>query len=426
MFCLLALIHFANAEEQKSWNEDFSFRGYWELRGNYSNVSGTPWNLIERVRPTLKYHPRDRIKIEATLNAGLTQGRYPLGEFIDFLKEPFSELLPPNLDGVKPTLSEVAEDCNWDMEPQRTIDEVTDVLALSRLFVDINTAKADYRIGRQALNWGSAQFFNPTDVFAQNLFAEPWQERAGVNALRINIPLGADALLTTVGATDDDFERYHGGFRLGLNRYATDGNLVMTTDGDTYMAGIDLKGDYHLGWWLEGGWFDTIETPFENGHLEFSFGVDYSFPVLERLTVMAQLSHDGSGEIPALYDWNARQDPDLILPSCDLYNIQTPDPPEEARQTLGRWYGISQMMLQVDEMWAINSLMLMNLADSTGVFFPSLAYRGDVITLNLGAQIIFGEDGEFRPPSSQTEQFGIDTSELIPTWTAMSWVRWNY
>jgi hypothetical protein len=62
---------------------------------------------------------------------------------------------------------------------------------LDRFLVTIKTSVADILIGRQAIAWGSGHFINPTDVIAPFTFNElDTEERRGVDAVRVRIPLG--------------------------------------------------------------------------------------------------------------------------------------------------------------------------------------------------------------------------------------------
>ena len=155
--------------------------GYAELRGSYSHdLEGTPWVLVERLRPTLEVEPHPRARVVVTPQLALPQGRYDQREAMDLLDAQAGALL--DLAGC-------------DLSVPDRVQTVGDVLTLERFYMDFYAPKADIRVGRQALNWGSAMFINPTDLFAQNLVAQPWQERQGVNAVRVTVPFGSHQLL---------------------------------------------------------------------------------------------------------------------------------------------------------------------------------------------------------------------------------------
>jgi hypothetical protein len=403
---------------------NLDFRGYAELRTTHQDSQGTSWQTVERLRPTLKAYPLERVRLTATGQAILVQGRYQTGEVFELLRDPIESMLPPDPNGSRPSLEEAIEECGWELELEREIDEISDVLTLERLYLDWNTQWADVRIGRQSLNWGSALFINPTDVFAQNLLAEPWQEREGLEALRVNAPLGSQGMVTAVLAVGEDWTDWKAGAKAGANLGTTDIYAVGSASDDEAMVGLDIKGDLLAGLWLEGGYFLPSEDG--DGHVEISAGTDYSLPILEQLALALQMSHDGSGEEPDFYEWETRSNPELVLGDCSAYGIDAPDAPDEHRSTLGRWYGLSTVNWRLRDDVSLSSALLLNLADWTGLFFPSLQYSGDSLVVNAGLQAFVGEEGEFDPPEAQTQQYGTDLSELSPDWTAMAWARWNY
>lgn len=388
-------------------------RGYVEVRGSFVDGEGTPWQTIERTRPSLFITPVERVKVTVTPQIIFTQGRYEVGEFFDTLSGPIEEQLPQDI-----TLEDVIKDCEWDIEEYRSIDEAEDFLSLERLMLDYYHPKFDLRIGRQALNWGSAQFFNPTDVLAQNLLATPWQERNGVDAIRLTVPLGKNGQAIAVGTVNEDFDADRGAIKVGRSLSGLDIYGVGAIHKDGWLVGLDLKGDWTIGWWLETAYSD---------HLKWSLGADYSFSVLDQLVLSAQISHDGSGEEPLFYDWTARQNSEFALAPCpDIgYNPVVSDAPQRA--TLGRWYAITTQRLAFYDRWNLSNSLLINLADQTGLVFPSLSNTvGPYVQINGGVQYLFGQDGEFQPPAAQTQINGIDITGLMPKWTALTWARISY
>lgn len=424
-------------------------RGYVEARGSYTDAETTHWATTERFRPTMKVYLWDRVRLTATGEARLDQGRYDNGEFL----RAFEPILPSDLSGNQTvTLEEVIDTCQWDIDLDRTYDELGDVASLERLYLDINTSAFDLRLGRQSVNWGSALFLNPSDIFQQVLLAEPWQERAGIDAARVNIPVGERARVTalvgalssrtvdlsgggtTPGIDLSSYDSVRGAVKGTVNVSATDISALVSTDGERHFAGIDLKGDLTgavpLGWWVEGVYqLDTDGTTSE-GAPKIAVGADYSFDVLNRLYIAGQFYYDGTGEIPALYDWNSRQDPALAaITPCDdedFEDFPSVEPPDEYRLTLGRYYALNVIQLEAGDYLTLTNTVTMNLADRTGLLFPQAAYDlGSRVTLNAGVQYLFGSDGEFSPPDYQLFIGGVDLAPLQPTVTGLAWVRVN-
>ena len=401
-----------------------SVQGYIEGRALYQPVSGVPWTAVERIRPTARLELNNRIRFTATTNIHFTQGRFLQGEFLNLIRNPIESSLLPDLNGNTPSLEDVMEDCAWTLDFERN-ETWNDRFSLPRLYLDLNRTEFDVRIGRQAINWGSSLFFNPTDVLAENLIDQPWQERKGADAFKINRSLGETGLMTTILAKTDE-NLWLAAIKAGALLKETNVYGILSASENKFMGGLDIKGDREFGWWLESSYSFLRSNPegAQDHIVQMSLGVDYSFPILNLLLTSFQISFDSSGESPDYYNWTARHPREIILPPCPEYNIYPPEA-QPYRQTLGRWYGISYLNIQMAEHITINNAALLNLADGTGFVFPSLNYSGDSLSLNFGAQLLLGAEGEFSP-SNQSHSFGVNMSELTPSWSALGWLRWNY
>ncbi|MEL6348699.1 MAG: hypothetical protein AAFV53_36685 [Myxococcota bacterium] len=410
------------SDEARWLAEALTVRGYVEARGSWTDAAGTPWTTTERLRPTaeLELVPR-RLQLFTTLEARLDQGRYNTGEVLAIMRDPVEGSLE-DLSGEGPSLEQVIDDCAWQLDPTRTIDEIRDVLSVERLYVDIQLPRVDIRLGRQSVNWGSALFFNPTDVFFQILLTEPWQERAGIDAGRFIVPIGDNGLVSGLVAVLDDPGRVQGALKGTTHVGAADLSALVSTDGADHSVGLDFQGDLRgpvpLGWWVEGSY---------DGDVRVAAGVDYSFAVLNRLYIAGQVYHDGSGAIPTFYDWNARQDPVLsALTPCPEYpELELPAQSDETRLTLGRWYGLASVRLEINDDLTLDANTVVNVVDGTGLAFPTVAYQaGGRLTLNAGVQVYFGSDGEFQPPPRQLQPIrDVDLSPLVPSVTGLAWAR---
>ena len=79
----------------------------------------------------------------------------------------------------------------------------------------------------------------------------------------------------------------------------------------------------------------------------------------------------------------------------------------------------------------MSGVVIVNLLDGTGYAVPTAsALVGSHATVNLGAQIPFGEDGEFRPAADDLTftagTLSADLSGLVPDATMLGWVRYNF
>ena len=158
-----------------AWGADVS--GYAEMQGRWvSGVEGTPWQATQRFRPSLEAEAASWVRLHVTVEATYWEGRDEALEAYALVEEEVGTVLETS--GCPLT------------EPESGIHDIDEVLGVERLYADFYTSFADIRVGRQALNWGSALGLNPTDLFAEVLVAEPWRERRGVNAIRANFPVG--------------------------------------------------------------------------------------------------------------------------------------------------------------------------------------------------------------------------------------------
>jgi hypothetical protein len=275
-----------------------------------------------------------------------------------------------------------------------------DVLSVERLFVDVYLPAVDVRVGRQALNWGSGLVLNPTDLFGEVLLAEPWRERAGVDAARATVPIGESHQVVGVAAVERDLEGGRLGLRPTVNLWQTDmsGVGVLDTDGEGFV-GVDLRGQVEVGWWVEGGVHLLEEaTP------EVSVGLDYSLPVDSRLFFALQYTFDGTGVDPGEYSLASRG---MVVetPECsDSSMVLDLGLPEavEPRFTLGRHYGLAIARFYPGDLWAVQAMALVNLEDLSAVVVPTVSWTpGQRWSLHGGAQVMWGE-GEFAPGGDLT------------------------
>jgi hypothetical protein len=409
--------------------------GYAELRGSYTQADGQPWALTARLRPTIEQPFSDRIELTVTAEAAYSLGRYTPDEVVRLMDEQIGG--DPQLEAMGvDDLDDLSALTGCDISAEPRVDSVGDVLDLPRLFLDVDLRRADLRFGRQAVAWGSAQIFNPTDVFAEVNLNEPWRERAGVDAVRATVPVGASAQLLAVGGVADlpgslreasQPTPWRAGLRGTVHVASVDLSLVTFTSEerwarDAHLIGLDLKGDLGVGWWIEGGY---------DGDLRVVAGADYSFPVLQQLVVSGQAYYDGSGEAPDHYDRGGLPDSGLVLEGCDAFTstLGGGDSGEAAsadgaRSTLGRWYGTGLVRWALTEEWSVADTTLVNLADGTGTNLTYVTWLATGrVAANLGAQVPLGDDGEFRPSATDLRAGPFDLSGLVPRFTALAWLR---
>jgi hypothetical protein len=390
-FCMLLLVLLFSSVSHAELS------GYAEARGFYlQGVSDDDekYILLERLRPTFTQEIENlpRTSLTVTPQLYFQQGRCYEYEI---------------------------DETGYSLQKVRCkIEELDDYLTVERFYLDCYLERFDLRLGRQAVNWGSAQIWNPTDLFREFFLTDYWAERKGINAAKAFVPLPGNSWLAAVAATGDTSisdNRY--GLKLGTTWIDADiaGVFMDDTVEDRLVAGLDLKGQLKIGYWLEGAWFFPTDSD-QDDHLEFVVGVDYSFPLKDGLIISAQYYYDGSGERHREdYDWQ---------------NYIT-------RFNLAQDYTSLMATLAWNDEVSLSLLAIANLDDSTGIITPYLNLLLPFnLQLSLGANLSVGpEGGEFRPgddPAKLTDNFllRIVLAEYllpeVPENIYYLWLRWNF
>ncbi len=325
------------------------------------------------------------------------------------------------------------------------VEEIKDFLTIERLFFDFYFDKFDLRAGRQAVTWGSAQIWNPTDLFREVFLTDYWAERRGINAARLYVPLPGESRLTAVAATSDSSgkdNRY--GVRAGTTFREADMAAVFMDDTviDRLVWGVDIKGQYKVGYWIEAAYFAPKDPGLEDRldereeyylfvsgldgihgkgsylreRAEVVVGVDYSFAVRNGLAVAVQYYHDSSGEkLMEDYDWLAK----LAF----------------ARYMLGQDYASLAALLVWSEEVSAGLNAIVNLDDSTWLVTPNVNFLLPYnLQLNAGANFTAGPPGEFRmgdDPEELTDDLFLQQALAfflpeVAEQIYYIWLRWSF
>ena len=136
-----------------------------------------------------------------------------------------------------------------------TIGSVSIYHNLDRASVQISTEFADISIGREAIAWGSARIINPTDVVAPYNFDQlNTEDRIGVDAVRIRIPVGVLGEIDSGYIIGDNFEFDKSAIflRTQFNAFETDFSMILLEYQKDILIGLDIaRGIGGAGFWLE-------------------------------------------------------------------------------------------------------------------------------------------------------------------------------
>jgi hypothetical protein len=408
--------------------------GFVEIRGlGYADVDGDAAEIVERVRPELTIDISERVSLNVTVEAALHQGRTLQHEVERTLEQ--SDLGP---------LLELA-DCTWPRAKNRTlsISRASDYLSVERLHVDVYLPYGDLRVGRQALNWGSAAVVNPTDPFPEVLLVDPWRQRAGVNAARATVPVADTMQLQVVLGSNDSLDALRLALRATAYVGLADLSLVgaWRQESKSGFVGIDIRGTALVGYWLESSW--QLQEG-EAGHEELAVGVDYSFPLLETLVVQLQYYRNGAGKQQIDSDALATRLASTITPpTCIAGDSRFPAVDDGASDPFAPFFaGRDYIMLIVTQsitpQWSFSALGVQNLGDGSALLVPSAVWLPNGwLELALAAQIpasMWGDGGELRPAPrdlmvNQETPLGpveVDMRGLVPSATVIAWARAHF
>jgi hypothetical protein len=258
---------------------------------------------------------------------------------------------------------------------------------LDRFALTIKTDAADIIVGRQAVAWGSARVVNPTDVIAPFSFNElDKEERLGVDAVRVRVPLGAmdelDFGMIAGSRLDSDKNAYFVRGRTSL--YKTDISGLALAFRKHLLIGVDLaRAIGGAGFWLEAAYvipdaFLEGRADSEQNYVRTSFGLDYS-PSSKTYGFVEYHFNSAGASRPEDY----------------LKLLGRPAYQEGAVYLLGRHYLNFGSTVQLSPLLPFTGLLILNLSDGSFVFAPFLEYNvAENIYLAGGAYVGLGKKPE--------------------------------
>ncbi len=346
---------------------EFWYYGFGEVRGStFEHQERTRYAFIELIRTDLYVSLSDRFLLSATVEGGFTQDRVR-------------------------DLSHASA--------MRT--ETGSFLELERLFMDAYLPWVDLRIGKQAVHWGSAFLVNPTDPFPELLETEPWRARSGIHAARGTVRFGAGHQNQLLAGMDDDFQYWLAAnrttFRMGPADLSVSG--VWREETESGLVGLDLRGNYEIGYWVEGG----MHLDGSKAREEIAIGADYSFAIFENLLVTAQYYRNNT--ITTESD-DARENGDDAALASIAANGDT-----SGVASIGRDFGIFSMAASVTPDVSLSSLLVQSLQNSNRLVVP-------VATFTTGDRWEFSAAVQLRS--------GSGVGDAIPRNTYIAWGRMSF
>jgi hypothetical protein len=254
---------------------------------------------------------------------------------------------------------------------------------LDRAFFTISTKLVDLYLGRQAIAWGSARVVNPTDVLAPFAFNHlDVEDRIGVDAVRLRVPMGFMAEMDAGWVFGDDFDLENSAMFLRSKFYyrRTDLSLLAVGFRENLLAGFDVARSIGgAGFWLEGAYVfvDALNSDRLNSdedYLRVSFGFDYSLK--NGTYLFAEYHYNQAGTVKA-------EDYQVIFKKT-AYR-------EGSVYLVGKHYLAPGISYQATPLITLSGEALINLADRSIFLMPQAEYNiAENVYLSAGAYLGLG------------------------------------
>ena len=248
---------------------------------------------------------------------------------------------------------------------------------LDRAYIDLYFPGFDITVGKQRVALGVSYLWAPLDLFNRVNIFDPAEEKPGVNAIKVYVPIGKTSSLTGVFSPEDNFNSSKSGLRAQTQFAGIDAALTLIHWGlrNQTIYGIDLRGENFIGWWVEGGYFTSPEEK----NMKLVVGFDYTFPFKRGIYWLNEFFYDESGEKDsALYDF------DRLLNGESF--------------TLAREYYFSSLRFPLSGFLSLSTTYIGNWTDGSYILSPGLNYEiTQNATITTGIFFLMGkEGGEFN------------------------------
>ncbi|MFP4458145.1 MAG: hypothetical protein ACLFSQ_00980 [Candidatus Zixiibacteriota bacterium] len=254
---------------------------------------------------------------------------------------------------------------------------------LDRAYIRLSW-KADLYIGRQPIAWGTARMVKPCEVIVPYSYdALDTEERPGVDAIRLRMPIGMMSEIDMGYISGDEFEIEKSAIFGRGKFYAleTDFSLLAVKYKKSMLYGFDMMRSIGgTGTWLEAAYSDIEVDSSQIGDIEqdifrLSAGADYSFS--DKFYGWAEYHYNSAGKT---FDEEYRailNDP--AYRSGELY-------------LLGQHYLIPGASYSINPLLSASSVIYYNIVDGSALIVPSLEYNiAEDIYIAFGGYLGLGE-----------------------------------
>jgi len=234
LFSIIFIVSFlfSQAQENNSWFQThIDFNGYI----NHSNIlifhdmNDLSSNNLIHNRINFKYYINDKFSFNAGLRNRIYYGDWSLNPLL-------RNSLKKEEGLMKLTRSFINE------------NRLFEISNVDRLYLDLIVNKIEFILGRQRINWGINNIWNPLDIFnASNFLDMDYPEKPGVDAFRVLYDIDGMSDFEFAFSSDKNFDKTN---QTWAFKYA---NSIRNMD-------IQLQTGYYKEYWFAGlGWAGNLE-----------------------------------------------------------------------------------------------------------------------------------------------------------------------
>lgn len=325
-------------------------------------------NLIHN-RLNINAYLNDKITVHAGLRNRLTWGDFlQLGDILgDASAFNYADIMATNNGYFN---------MSWNL-----IDQSPDFIfntTLDRLYIDYSYGDWQVTIGRQRINWGVNLVWNPNDIFnAFSFFDFDYEERPGIDAVRVQYYTGFASSLELVYQLEDSFEKMSmaGLWRFNAMNY------------DFQVLSGKMRSDLVLG----GGWAGDILGAGFRGEGTLFYNPDSSRNASQHFvgSISADYTFSNSLYIHAGTIYNSKGATDSIGSVNYLLNQDL----SPKTLTMAQWSVFAQASYPLSPIINLDLSLIMNPIDASFFISPSVRWSmAQNVDLSFVGQLFNGND----------------------------------
>ena len=249
-----------NEKDERNW----TLNGYVKNLQSIYKIDGFDSYLIDQLvhnRLNFNWFPSDHLNIRVEMRNRLFYG--------DFVK------LTPNYgDRVEAANNDVFDlSFHWQESDASVINSTLD-----RIFFEFNKNNWEVRVGRQRINWGISNVWNPNDVFNAFAFTDfDYEERPGSDAIRVKYYTGVASSVEVAANAASTWDQRVAAILFKWNAFQYDFQILSGIANNEFVIGGGWAGNLgNAGFKGEGSFFTPLEG-IQKSSFTFTLGADYSF-----------------------------------------------------------------------------------------------------------------------------------------------------